>query len=252
MDAVEVIERACAERPELRLRPTPPRDEVDALETELGVPLPGDLRALLERAGGIDGGALGTIDFTGASFDVEISDIFPSGLPIAHDGSGNHWVLDLTPDAAPPPVFFASHDPPVVLLQSPDLAHFLDEVFADAGASKKSLVHEDRALPRLAGEPGRARPCSGARRRRRAARVRGDAGRPLYDRRPADADDRDGVFVGTARTGDRDPPRRLPATLRLRPRGTEAEERFAGPAIPVARPSGRACFSLFLPRVSQP
>ena len=154
MDAAEVIERACAEHPELRLRPPPPRDEVDALETELGVPLPSDLRVLLERAGGIDGGPLGTIDFTGASFDVEISDIFPSGLPIAQDGSGNHWVLDLTPDAAPPPVFYASHDPPVVLLQSTDLAHFLDEVFAGAGASKKSLVHEERVFHVWRENPG--------------------------------------------------------------------------------------------------
>jgi cell wall assembly regulator SMI1 len=144
MDAVEVMERACAEHPELRLRPPPPRDELDALEAELGVRLPDDLRALLERAGGIDGGPLETIDFTGASFDVEIRDIFPSGVPIAHDGSGNHWVLDLTPDAAPPLVFFASHDPPVVLVQSPDVAHFLDEVFGDPLPSRKALVHEDR------------------------------------------------------------------------------------------------------------
>ena len=144
MDAVEVIERLRAEHPELRLRPPPPRTEVDALQTELGVPLPGELRALLERTGGIDGGALETIDFTGASFDVELRDIFPSGLPIAQDGSGNHWVLDLEPDAAPPLVFYASHDPPVVLLQSSDLAHFLDEVFAEPIPSRKSLVHEDR------------------------------------------------------------------------------------------------------------
>src|SRR3954469_17971695 len=96
MDAAGVMERACAEHPELRL--------------------PDDLRALLERAGGIDGGPLETIDFTGATFDVEIRDLFPSGLPIAHDGSGNHWILDLTPHAAPPLVFFASHDPPGILV----------------------------------------------------------------------------------------------------------------------------------------
>jgi len=62
MDAAEVIERACAEHPELRLRPPPPRDEVDALETDLGVPLPGDLRVVLERTGGIDGGPLVSYD----------------------------------------------------------------------------------------------------------------------------------------------------------------------------------------------
>jgi hypothetical protein len=157
MELVESIERACVEHPALELHPPPPPGEIEALETELGVRLPRVLRVLLERTGGIDGGPLGTIDFTGRTFDVEVRDIFPAGLAIAHDGSGNHWVLDLTPETAPPLVFYASHDPPVVLLQSPDLGHFLTEVFRKLDSPKGSLiddVHSDRLFRVWRENPG--------------------------------------------------------------------------------------------------
>jgi len=144
MDPIAVIERATAESSDLTLLPPPRDDAVEALEAELRVPLPSHLRLLLKRAGGIDGTRLGTIDFTCRSFDVELGDIFPSGLPIADDGSGNHWVLDLTPDAAVAPVFYAAHDPPVVLLESPDLGHFLTEVVAKTDRSRTSLIDEVR------------------------------------------------------------------------------------------------------------
>jgi hypothetical protein len=157
MDPVEIIERAHAEHSGLELRPPLPHDAVDTLEAELRVPLPSDLRTLLERMGAIDGSPLATMDFTGRSFDVEVGDMFPSGLPIAQDGSGNHWVLDLTPDAAPPPVFYVSHDPPVVLLQSPDLGHFLTEVFRKFDPPRTSLVddvHDDRIFRVWRTNPG--------------------------------------------------------------------------------------------------
>ena len=43
-----------------------------------------------------------------------------------------------------PPVFYAAHDPPVVLLQSPDLGHFLTEVVAKTDRSRTSLIDEVR------------------------------------------------------------------------------------------------------------
>ena len=179
MDAVEVIERACAEHPELRLRPSPPRDEVEALEAELGVPLPGDLRALLERAGGIDGGPLETIDFTGASFDVEISRHLPVGP--ADRARRKRQSLGARPHArrsaaarvlrvARPARVLAPEPRPRAL---PGRGLRRPASFAEVARSRGP------PLPRLAREPGRARSCSGARRRRRAARVRGDARRPL-------------------------------------------------------------------------
>src|SRR6185436_441965 len=72
----------------------------------------------------------------------------PSGLPVAHDGFGNFWVLDLTPDdTAAAPVFYFSHDAPVVLYQGPGLGDFLHETFRLSIPPHASLVddvHEDR------------------------------------------------------------------------------------------------------------
>ena len=153
--AVDALERARAaelvdERGKpvtLRFAPPLPAAEIDALARELDAPLPHELRAVLEYTSGIDG-PLETIDFTGRTLDVEVRELFPAGLPIAHDGYGNFWVLDLRPgDGDAAAVFFTCHDPPVALFQSPDLGHFLHETFRMLVPPHSSLVddvHEDR------------------------------------------------------------------------------------------------------------
>ena len=160
MDAVEEIRRAQAaelwdkkgRRVALEVEPGLQAAEIDAVAAEAGAPLPRELRSVLAYTAGIFGG-FDAIDFTGRSFDFADEELFPASLPVAHDGSGNHWVLDLAPqqegggveeDVAP--VFYVCHDPPVVAYQSPDLAHFLHEVFRGYEPPHDSLVeraHED-------------------------------------------------------------------------------------------------------------
>ncbi len=163
MDPVDVIQRAQATRlmnedgdaVEFGLAPALSAAEIERLAAEVGVPLPRDLRGLLERTAGIVGGPLETIDFTGRSFSVGTEEMFPSGLPIAHDGFGNFWILDLTPDT--PPVFFASHDPPITLYQSVGIGDFLDQAFAMLApphASTVADVHEDRLFNVWQDNPG--------------------------------------------------------------------------------------------------
>jgi hypothetical protein len=83
----------------------------------------------------IEGSGIGTIDFTGRTMDYEDRDLFPAGLPIAGDGAGNFWVLDLVAgESERAPVFFASHDPPVVVYESDGLAGWLERVLR-TGAS---------------------------------------------------------------------------------------------------------------------
>jgi cell wall assembly regulator SMI1 len=153
--AVEEIERARSAglvtrkgKPvELTLSPPLSEAEIDELAEEVGAPLPRELRSLLAFTAGVDG-ALHELDFTGRRFDVELSEVFPFGLPIAHDGAGNHWVLDVRPgDTDAAHVFFASHDAPVILYQGPTLAHFLHEAFKRSIPPHDSLVddvHDDR------------------------------------------------------------------------------------------------------------
>jgi hypothetical protein len=153
MEAVEELKRAEG----LEVAPGLPAGAIDELEAELGVPLPRGLRELLEQTGGVEGSELGEIDFTGRTLSYGDEDVFPSGLAIATDGFGNHWVLDLTPDGAEPRVYFACHDPPVILFQSPDLGQFLQEVVRMQSSPEESLVndvHEDRLFNVWGENPG--------------------------------------------------------------------------------------------------
>ena len=141
----------------LELAPAVPPDDIDRLGAEVGVPLPRELRSVLEYTEEIEG-PLAAIDFTGRSLGCEAAEVFPSGLAIAHDGFGNFWVLDLTPEASETaPVFFACHDAPVVLYQSPRLGHFLHELFRMYESPHASLVddvHEDRLFRVWRQNPG--------------------------------------------------------------------------------------------------
>jgi len=138
---------------------TPPLtpEQIDSLQQKVGQPLPEELRTLLAFCSGIDG-SLGGIDFSGARMLFAQEEVFPSGLPIAADGFGNFWVLDITPQTTQvAPVFFACHDAPVILYQSPDIASFLAEMFRVTPPPYKSLVddvHEDRLFDVWRRNPG--------------------------------------------------------------------------------------------------
>jgi cell wall assembly regulator SMI1 len=141
----------------LELFPPLTADQIAALQERVGQPLPEELRTVLSFCSGIDG-CLDGIDFTGDSMGFESKETFPNGLPIARDGFGNFWVLDLTPQTtARAPVFFACHDAPIILFQSADLASFLAEVFRMNTPPHNSLiddVHEDRLFDVWRKNPG--------------------------------------------------------------------------------------------------
>ena len=122
-------------------------DQIEGLQASVGTPLPAELRDVLKFTCEIDG-PFDLLDFTGDSCDVALDDTFPAGLPIAADGYGNFWVLDLGFAARERArVFYVCHDPPVVLYQAPSLADFLREAFRMFVPPHDSLVddvHEDR------------------------------------------------------------------------------------------------------------
>ena len=122
--AVEEIRDAAASRG-LELAPGLNAEEIAALQDDVGAPLPRELTDVLAETAGS-----GDVDFTGRSMNWEAPELFPSGLPVATDGAGNFWVLDLTPTTTESaPVFFVAHDPPVVIYQTPSLGQFLHELF---------------------------------------------------------------------------------------------------------------------------
>jgi len=128
---------------ELVIKPGVSAAQISAFEADLGFSLPVELADLLSRCGGVDGPRDMEIDFKGRIKDFALEEVFPRCVPIADDRCGNFWVLDASPEgAAVAPVFFACHDPPVVLYQSPDLATFLAEVFRRLRPPNGSLVDD--------------------------------------------------------------------------------------------------------------
>jgi len=138
----------------------PPLCDADmhALAARLPCPFPPDVRDLLSFCSGFSGGAIDFVDFTGRQCMFEYEPAFPHGLPIAADGHGNFWVVDLLPTSARwGPIYFACHDAPVILYQSPGLEEFLSELFKLGMPPYKSLVddvHGDRLFEVWRKNPG--------------------------------------------------------------------------------------------------
>jgi len=109
--------------------------------------VPPEIAELLGTCRGLYG-TLEQVDFTGRDLMFEFQEVFPYGLPIAADGYGNFWVVDLLPSTTTwGPIYFACHDAPVILYQADSLEQFLGELFGMFEPPHQSLiddVHEDR------------------------------------------------------------------------------------------------------------
>ena len=69
--------------------------------------------------------------------------MFSYGLPIAADGYGYFWVVDLHSDTTTSgPIYFACHDAPVILYQTDSLEQFLSELFRMFEPPHQSLIDE--------------------------------------------------------------------------------------------------------------
>ena len=130
----------------IELLPPAGEAELARLAASLPGPLPDDVREALLVSTGLANGPLESFSL----LDLEgfgLEEAFPSAYSIAHDGSGNFWVLDLLPGTvAWGPVFYACHDPPVIAWQAESVERFLLDVVAmwEPGArSPVSLVHNE-------------------------------------------------------------------------------------------------------------
>jgi hypothetical protein len=114
-----------------------------------GVPcrVPPEIAELLMACSGFYG-TIDQVEFAGRIPTFEFDAAFPYGLPLAADGFGNFWTVDLHPDSTKwGPIYFVCHDAPVILYQSDSLDEFLIELFRMFEPPHESLiddVHEDR------------------------------------------------------------------------------------------------------------
>ncbi len=157
MEPVEVVKQAAGmtlrdsrgKVTKLELLAPPGEAELRTFESGLPCPLPGEARELLTYCSGLTGefgDTVAEVSFMGLNgFGLEA--VFPHCVDVAHDGAGNYWVVDLVSDSTSwAPVFYACHDPPVILFQTDSFAHFLSELLKLGNPpweSKLKYVHED-------------------------------------------------------------------------------------------------------------
>ena len=120
--------------------------EIDSLEHTLPAPLPADVRELLQSTRGYANGPI-ELSLDGIEGGFGLDEVFPCPHAIAHDGAGNFWVVDMLPHSSGwSPIYYACHDPPVIVYQSDSLEHFIDEwlrLATPPHASALRDVHED-------------------------------------------------------------------------------------------------------------
>lgn len=133
----------------LKLRPGLSPESISAIETKLPCAIPNHVRELLEYTAGFDNGPLDDFDFTG-SLSFEYKDMFPYALPIAGDGFGNFWVIDVTSESKDwGPVFYACHDPAVIVYQADNLENFIKDFLRFANPPHQAdldKVHEEYSM----------------------------------------------------------------------------------------------------------
>jgi hypothetical protein len=131
----------------LELLPGLSRAEMRDFARRVPCVVPEEITELLGACGGLEG-VIDQVDFAGRLATFEFEAAFPHGLPLATDGFGNFWIVDLQPNSRRwGPIYFVCHDAPVILYQSDSLEDFLIELFRMLEPPHESLiddVHEDR------------------------------------------------------------------------------------------------------------
>ena len=131
----------------LELLPGLSRAEMRDFARRVPCVVPEEIVELLGACSGLEG-VIDQVDFAGRLATFEFEAAFPHGLPLATDGFGNFWIVDLQPNSTRwGPIYFVCHDAPVILYQSDSLEDFLIELFRMLEPPHESLiddVHEDR------------------------------------------------------------------------------------------------------------
>lgn len=126
-ELVNQVNRARSSGRGVTLNPPLSRAQIDDLERQTRASLPDEIRDLVQYTGGFTVDEFAVIFGGDESFEFE--SVVPRGIPIAKDGAGNFWVVDVRANGAWGPVLFVAHDPPVIIIQAPDVAAFIEQVF---------------------------------------------------------------------------------------------------------------------------
>ena len=106
--------------------------------------LPDEIEELLRFCKGFEFYGLEEIRFdTFGQFGFE--EMFPYSVPLAGDGFGNFWIMDIDSKGNWNSVYYVCHDPAVVVKHSENLAEFIkhvDEFGLKGNQSNLDIIHE--------------------------------------------------------------------------------------------------------------
>ena len=130
-----------------KLLPGLMKAEFQELQGMIPCQIPASARELLSLTRGIEP-ALDLMDFSGLRLQSawKKKDFLPHAIPVAGDGMGNYWVVDLEAKSKDwGPVFYISEDPPVLAWQAKTFEEFVSQLIAFASFEEGSpinLVHD--------------------------------------------------------------------------------------------------------------
>lgn len=106
-----------------------------------GKGMPDEIVELLRFSSGFKYDFFDAISFINAdTFNLEA--FFPNVVELAGDGAGNFWLLDIDYDGNWGPVYYACHDPAVIMKQAESLADFIQQVHEWAKLGEDSLFYQ--------------------------------------------------------------------------------------------------------------
>lgn len=106
----------------------------------LPAPIPDDVQELLQLAKGFTFAPIGDLDFTFECWPTPYGTLHHCGVALAGNNE-KFWLQDIRDDTgAWGSVFLVCKDPPVIAVQAPSLAAFLDQIFEIGRAGHKNAL----------------------------------------------------------------------------------------------------------------
>ncbi len=120
-------------------------EQIDELAKRLPTgQVPTEIRELLKFASGFEFYGLGEVTFDGVE-QFGFEEFFPHSVQLSSDGFGNFWILDVDKNGNWGSIFYACHDPAVIVKHSDSLTQFIEHVHDFGKNGNKStlgIIHE--------------------------------------------------------------------------------------------------------------
>jgi hypothetical protein len=107
--------------------------------------VPDELREILKETRGWEGFGL-EITYFDSIGEFGFEELIPHSVTLGQDGLGNFWVLEITADGRCGKIFYACHDPAVLVIFCDTLTEFLsiaEEFYNHPGENYLNEVHDD-------------------------------------------------------------------------------------------------------------